>query len=138
MSVIVDTSVWSLALRRRLDKRDKPKQELIALIDEDRVVMLGVIRQELLSGVRSSQQFRTLRDRLRAFPDVEVDHIDYENAASCFNECRAKGVQGSNTDFLLCALALRRDLAIFTTGGDFPHYGRVLGIKLHEVRSEIG
>jgi len=136
--VIVGTSVWLLALRRRLDKRERAKQELTALIGEDRVLMPGVIRQELLSGVRSAQQFRTLRDRLRAFPDVEVDHVDHENAASCFNECRARGVHRSNTDFLLCALALRRDLAIFTTDGDFPHYGKVLGIKLDEVRSELG
>lgn len=137
MSVIVDTSVWSGALRRRVETDAKARQELAALIDEDRVLMFGAIRQEVLSGVRVAEQFRKLRDRLRAFPDAEVDHLDFENAASCFNECRARGVQGSNTDFLLCAVALRRDLPIFTSDGDFTHYARVLGIKLHEVRSEL-
>ena len=139
MSVIVDTSVWSLALRRRVEHGEKnERKELAALIDEGRVAMLGAIRQELLSGVRAKEQFRQLRERLRAFVDVRVEHIDYENAAACFNECRAKGVQGSNTDYLLCAVALRRDLAIFTGDDDFAHYQKVLGFKLHEIRAEFG
>ena len=136
MSVIVDTSVWSLALRRGVEKHEKAKEELVALIDEGRVLMVGVVRQELLSGVRAQQQFKKLRDRLRAFPDLQLDHLDHENAAACFNECRAKGVQGSNTDFLLCALALRRDVPIFSEDGDFSHYQKVLGIKLHALRRE--
>jgi predicted nucleic acid-binding protein len=96
--------------------------------------MLGAVRQELLSGIRGSAQFRRLRDRLRAFPDVALEEGDYEHAASCFNQCRSRGVQGSNTDFLLCAAALRRSAAVFTVDDDFVHYARVLHVKLHQLR----
>lgn len=96
--------------------------------------MLGPVRQELLSGIKEKPQFELLREHLRAFPDLELDTSDYEAAASASNLCRERGVQGSNTDFLICASAIRRDMAIFTTDGDFQHYARVLRLKLHELR----
>ncbi|BAY25433.1 putative PilT protein [Calothrix sp. NIES-2100] len=67
MSVIVDTSVWSLALRRKTPPHSFPVVALLRdLITDDQVVLLGAIRQEILSGVRSSEQFTRLRDYLRA------------------------------------------------------------------------
>ena len=134
MNVLVDISVWSLALRRDMPRQTPEETELVELIGEGRVLMLGAVRQELLSGIRGSAQFRRLRDRLRAFPDVALEEADYEDAASCFNQCRSRGVQGSNTDFLLCAAALRRSAAVFTVDDDFVHYARVLRVKLHELR----
>jgi hypothetical protein len=98
------------------------------------VVIIGPIRQELLSGVKEHRQFARLRDRLRAFPDLGPGQSDYEEAASCFNACRAKGVQGSNTDFLICSVAVRHDLSIFTTDRDFTEYQKHLPITLHEPR----
>ena len=70
--------------------------------------MLGCIRQEILSGVRSENQFQILRDHFRAFPDEVLQTGDYERAAEFFNDCRRKGLQGSNTDFLICAAAANR------------------------------
>ena len=96
--------------------------------------MIGAIRQEILSGIGASEQFRKLRDRLRAFPDVVLDEADYEEAATCFKRCRAKGLQGSNTDFLMCATSMRRSLAILTTDKDFAGFARILGFELHEPR----
>jgi len=95
--------------------------------------MLGAIRQEILSGVNLKEQFRELRNRLRAFEDL--DTVDYENAAACYNECRGKGIQGSNADFLLCAVSLRRDLPNFSDDGDFDHYSKAIGVKLHRSRA---
>lgn len=135
MNVLVDATVWSAALRRKSGDPDPCVAELVALIAEGRVVMLGAIRQEILSGVKLKEQFRELRDRLRAFEDLEVGTIDYENAAACYNECRDKGIQGSNADFLLCAVSLRRDLPIFSDDGDFEHYARAIGVKLHRARA---
>jgi hypothetical protein len=137
VNVLVDTSVWSLALRRQAPKNSPIERELTELVREGRIVMVGAIRQELLSGVREEVHFKKLRDRLRAWSDLDLDEIDYEEAAACFNQCRAKGVQGGDTDFLLCALSLRRKLAVFTTDQDFKHCAKVLGIKLHEVRDEL-
>ena len=135
MNVLVDTSVWSLALRRAKRVDDKVPGQLSELIQEGRVIMVGPVRQELLSGIKSQAQFELLRDHLRAFPDLALDEADYEGAAEAFNRCRQKGIQGSNTDFLLCAIALRRDLDIFTTDRDFDHYAKVLRLKLYRPRS---
>ena len=96
--------------------------------------MIGAIRQEILSGIRAAEQYKKLRDRLRAFGDESVDETDYEEAATCFNRCRAKGLQGSNTDFLICAVSMRRKLAILTTDKDFAGFARVLGFELHAPR----
>ena len=134
MNIIVDTSIWSLALRRARQVDEAPPRELVELIHEGRVVMLGATRQELLSGMKNPRQFEVLRERLWAFPDLALETADYENAASAFNRCRERGIQGSNTDFLICAAAQRRDYAIFTSDGVFRHFARVLDLKLHESR----
>ena len=135
MNVLVDTSVWSLAFRRNSKQNGVVVDELAELIHESRVVMMGPVRQELLSGIKHRAQYSALRDRLRAFPDIGIDHVDYEEAASCYNRCRAKGIQGSNTDFLICAVAIRRTFSLFTKDGDFEHFAKILPIRLHEVRS---
>ena len=134
MKVLVDTSVWSLALRRPAKQDSDEKAELVELIREGRVAMIGAIRQEILSGIRAPEQYRKLRDQLRAFDDIALDASDYEEAAVCFNRCRAKGLHGSNTDFLMCAVSLRRNLAILSTDDDFGGFARVLGFELHEPR----
>jgi len=132
--VLVDTSVWSLALRRPTNERSAETAELVELVREGRVEMIGAIRQEILSGIRAAEQFRKLRDRLRAFADVPLVESDYEEAASCSHRCRAKGLQGSNTDFLMCAVSIRHGLAILTTDKDFEGFARVLGFELHAPR----
>jgi predicted nucleic acid-binding protein len=134
VNVVVDTSVWSLALQRGAPRGTAPERELAELIREGRVLLVGPVRQEILSGVCDPTQFKRLRDRLRAFPDVSLESRDHEEAAACFNRCRAKGVQGSNTDFLLCAVAMRRGAALLTTDKDFDRFARILRIKLHGPR----
>ena len=131
MKVLVDTSVWSLALRRRGAAARPEVVELRALIDEGRVAMIGAIRQELLSGLRTHASFEQLRDHLRPFPDEPLERADFERAAEHFNTCRARGLQGSNTDFLICAAAERRHQSIFTTDDDFVRFAKVLPISIH-------
>ena len=135
MNVLVDTSVWSLALRRAKRADSSVSGELAELIGEGRVVMLGAVRQEVLSGMKIKAQFDQLREHLRSFPDLELETADYEEAASAFNRCRERGVQGSNTDFLICAAAARRKLAVYTTDGDFRQFARILKVELHEPRT---
>jgi predicted nucleic acid-binding protein len=135
VNVLVDTSVWSLALRRAKRVDSTVPGELAELIGEGRVVMLGAVRQEVLSGMKVKAQFDQLREHLRSFPDLELETADYEEAASAFNRCRERGVQGSNTDFLICAAAVRRKLAVYTTDGDFRRFARILDVELHEPRT---
>jgi predicted nucleic acid-binding protein len=137
MNIVIDTSVWSLALRRQPSSRASEALELADLVREGRAAMLGPVRQELLSGVRGEQQYEALRRHLRAFPDIALEAEDYEEAASFFNRCRAKGVQGSNTDFLICAVAARRRFGILTADTDFLHFAKVLPIELHSPRASL-
>ncbi len=133
MNVLIDTSVWSLALRRSAPQDEPHVRELRRLIDELRAEIIGPIRQEILSGVREPARFDALRQMLRAFPDLAVGIEDYERAAEFFNLCRQAGLQGSNTDFLICAVAEGRGLTIFTTDQDFQRFQNHIPIELHVV-----
>lgn len=135
MNVLVDTSVWSEALRRARPDANPIAEELSSLVRERRVVMMGPVRQELLSGLRDQRRFDELRTHLRAFPDLLLRAADYEDAAEAHNLCRAKGIQGSNTDFLICAAASRRRLSIFTTDQDFVQFAKVVEVNLHAARA---
>ena len=131
MSVIVDTVIWSLALRRNaLGQNSGITDQLQGLIRNNQVRLLGAIRQEILSGLRTPEQFNRLRDTLRAFPDTALVAEDYELAAEYFNTCRQHGVQGSNTDFLICAVAHRRHDQILTADRDFQHFQAHIPVNL--------
>lgn len=137
MNIVIGTSVWSLALRRARSSGAAEALELAELVREGRAAMMGPVRQELLSGVRGGPQYEMLRGYLRAFPDVALEEEDYEEASSFFNRCRAKGVQGSNTDFLICAVAARRRFGILTTDTDFLRFAKLLPIHLHSPRASV-
>ena len=130
MKVLVDTSVWSLAFRRRAPAHPAV-DELRHLIGDGRAAIVGPIRQEVLSGIRETAVFERLRSHLQAFSDEPITEADYERAAECFNICRAKGLQGSNTDFLLCAVAELHRFPILTTDDDFTRYARILPFAVH-------
>ena len=136
--VLVDTSVWSLGLRRQLRDltplQQRLRSELHELIAAGRARMLGAVRQEILSGVREDTQYRRLRDELRTFLDVSLASEDYEEAARIYNACRATGVAGSGTDYLLCAVALARNWEIFTLDRDFDHYAKAVKVRLYQPR----
>src|SRR5262245_65959563 len=134
MMVLVDTSIWSQGLRRNVRTRSPESVELSELIRDGWAAMIGPIRQEILSGVKSERQFELLRDHLRAFPDTELTVEDFELAAHLSNRCRAHGVQGSNTDFLICAVAAHRGYSIFTTDEDFAAFARFVPINRHTPR----
>lgn len=134
MKVIVDTCIWSLALCRNAPESNQLVDELKELISEVRVQLIGPIRQELLSGIRSKKQFRNLRDHLSAFPDLQLESEDFELAAEYYNLARAKGIQGSNTDFLICSLSNKHKMPIFTSDKDFEQYRTAFPVQLHVPR----
>ena len=138
MKALVDTSVWSLALRRKSEVLNSAEKSVVAelteLIKEGRAGIIGLIRQELLSGIRNVEQYEKLCTYLRSFPDEPVDTADYEGAARAGNQCRSKGIAVSVVDALLCAVAMKRRWTIFTTDPDFKNYATVLPLKLHALR----
>jgi predicted nucleic acid-binding protein len=142
MKVLVDTSMWSLALSRREGDLNPREQslvlELTELVKEGRAGIIGLIRQELLSGIKTQAQFEGLRRVLVAFPDEPVDTSDHEAAAQAGNDCRARGIAVPLVDMLICAVAQPRGMPIFTTDPDFEKYARALAVKLHSVSRGIG
>ena len=139
MPVIVDTSVWSLALRRNTQKAKQTKSTattspyvklLKGLIQNGNASLFGAIRQEILSGIKDNNQYKKLATRLRAFPNISLTIEDHELAAAYFNTCRQKGIQGANTDFLICAVASQRQCPILTANKDFELFSQHLPIDL--------
>lgn len=135
----MDTTIWSLALRRRPAGRNPDETRLVdawkELVSDGRIVLLGVIRQEILSGIASENQFERLRDALAAFPDEVILTADHVRAAGQFNRCRTAGVAGSPVDFLISAVAERLAIPIFTTDRDFERFARHLPIRLFDPAS---
>jgi len=134
MRVLIDTPVWSMALRRRAADLAQNERRLVQLlyeiVDEGRAQLLGSVRQELLSGLREDAQFRRLRDYLRDFPDIALAMEDYEEAARASNECRKSGIASTPVDMLICAVGLHHGYEIFSTDRDFSRYAAVLPIRL--------
>lgn len=134
MKVVVDTCVWSRFLRRNRPVSDSIAQEVVRLVRRDAVQMLGPIRQELLSGAQPDERFELLKEYLRFYPNVSLDEEDDETAASFYNRLRQRGVQGTGTDLLICAVAVRHCFKVFTTDTDFTVYANHIPIKLHRAR----
>jgi predicted nucleic acid-binding protein len=138
MNVLVDTSVWSLALRRKTESLNATEIFIVAdlseLVREGRARLMGLVRQELHSGIKTTEQYEKLRLHLRSFPDEPIDTSDYEEAAKAGNRCRGKGILVSTVDILICVVAIKREWAIFTTDPDFTNYVKVLPISIHMPR----
>lgn len=131
MKVLVDTPIWSYALRSQKAEFDSLVKDFESLIYDHRVIIIGPIRQELLSGYSQRAKFNNLVDKLKHFENAPIKDIDYIQAASFSNTCRSKGIQGSHIDFLICAVAYRLKANIFTTDNDFKYYAKHIPIKLH-------
>ncbi len=135
MYTLVDTSIWSLALR----KKDKTKEDeyLISyfsdIIRDLRLVIIGPIRQEILSGISDLNRYKELREKISIFEDYQIQTKEYELAAQYYNECRQNGIQGSHIDYLICAVAVSNQMKIFTLDKDFDNYKRIIPIELEKI-----
>jgi predicted nucleic acid-binding protein len=138
VNVLVDTSIWSLALRRASRNLNPTEKAIVAelaeLIKEGRARIIGLVRPELLSGIKDASQFEKLKQILRSFPDEAVDTADHEAAAIASNQCRSKGLAVSVSDMFICAVAQSRGWAIFSTDPDFRRCATILALKLHSPR----
>ncbi len=131
--VIVDSDVWSEAFRKK-GKEGLSVLALRRLILDGEVVMIGPIRQESLSGIKEQARYEKIRDALRAFPSQRIDEPIFETAAAFHTLCRSKGIQGSHTDFLICACAVEWRVAILTKDKDFTRYAKHLPIELYSLK----
>ena len=131
MKVLVDTCIWSHALRSKKPEFEAQVKSLEALIADQRVLIIGAIRQEVLSGYSDLNKFETLKTKLNYFENTPILDEDYITAAKFYNECRQNGVQGSHIDLLICAVAVRLNVQIFTSDKDFGFYQQHLPINLY-------
>jgi predicted nucleic acid-binding protein len=133
--ILIDTSVWSLALRRQTRHLQPAERAIVAqwaeLVREGRVQLIGPIRQELLSGLKDSRQFALLEQRLDSFPDARIESADYVEAARYFNLLRGRGISGTGIDLLICAVAARNEWPVFTVDSDFARYTLHLPVRLY-------
>ena len=126
MTLLVDTSVWSLALRRDASASE-PEVYLLkaALLGADVVVTTGLVLQELLQGFSGPKSRAQIIERFAALPLLQPDREDHVAAADLRNICRRAGVQIGTIDALLAQLCIRHDLTLLSTDNDFklaaPH-----------------
>jgi predicted nucleic acid-binding protein len=120
VTLLVDTSVWSLALRRDSTKASPEVDALRAALEGgEPVVTTGLILQELLQGFTGPRDRNKIIDRFGALPLISPDRQDYIDAAELRNRCRRAGVQVGTIDAILAQLCIRYDLMLLTTDKDF-------------------
>ena len=131
MTILVDTSVWSLALRRD-GAESEPEVRFLkdALAGADSIVTTGLILQELLQGFSGPRAAQAIVERFRALPLIQPDRTDHIAAAEVRNTCRRAGVQLGTIDALLIQLCGRHELTLLSTDKDFVHAALHIPIKL--------
>lgn len=120
MTLLVDTSVWSLALRRDATSSEPEVPQLKdALLGADVVVTTGLVLQELLQGFSGPKASAQIIERFAALPLLQPDREDHVSAAELRNTCRRAGIQIGTIDALLAQLCIRHELTLLSTDNDF-------------------
>jgi len=131
MTFLVDTSVWSLALRRDAEATEPEVRQLKdALFGSETVVTTGLILQELLQGFSGPKAQAQIVERFAALPLLQPDRDDHINAAALRNICRRAGVQIGTVDALLAQLCIRHEVTLLTTDKDFTHAARHCPLRI--------
>jgi len=131
MSFLVDTCVWSLALRR-----DKP--DAIPEVDElrraleagDEIFVTGLVLQELLQGFNKPKAYNQIIEYFSVLPFIVPEREDHIKAASLQNQCRKKGIQAGTIDALLASLCIDRGIRILTVDKDFSQIAKISPLKV--------
>ena len=130
MSVLIDTSVWSIALRRDQPPASREIETLRAAIERGDVCMLGIILQEVLQGFPSPDRTRRLLEHLSPFPLLSLHRGDFIYAAEIRNRCRVKGLTISTIDAQIAAAAINHRCALLTLDRDFTGLARHSPLRL--------
>jgi predicted nucleic acid-binding protein len=131
MNLFVDTSVWSLALRRTSDTKDVHVDRLRhALESGEAVFTTGLVLQELLQGFAGPTARDAIVERFAALPILMPERDDHIAAAELRNRCRRSGVQVGTVDALLARLCSRHELVMLTTDRDFEHIARIAELEI--------
>ena len=136
MTVFVDTSVWSLALRRDAPAAAAEVSLLIRAIESGETILTtGLVIQELLQGFSGPKARDRILDRFSAVPLLVPDRDDHIRAAELRNRCRRSGVQVGTIDALLAELCIRHDLTMLATDQDFERIAGHSALKVWKTPS---
>jgi hypothetical protein len=131
LSLFIDTSVWSLALRRDSPAASREVGVLVRAIESGETILTtGLVLQELLQGFSGPKSRDQILDRFSSVPLLAPDRDDHVRAAELKNHCRRNGVQVGTIDALLARLCIRHDLTMLTTDQDFQHIAEHSTLKL--------
>ena len=131
MSLFVDTSAWSLALRRNAQSAHASVAVLRrALLDGDTIVTTGIVIQELLQGFNGAKDQTRIIERLQVLPLLNPSRDTHIQAAMLRNTCRRNGVQIGTIDALIAQLCIEHDLSLVTADNDFMHAARFVPLRL--------
>jgi predicted nucleic acid-binding protein len=134
MRILIDTSIWSLALRRQSVVVNPEAMILKTIIEQgEDIFLLGIILQEVLQGIKNPKDFHVLKDYFDAFPLIEIVREDYIKAAELKNRLMKKGKQISTIDALIASTAISYGCYLFTTDKDFEHIARHSSLKLFKM-----
>jgi predicted nucleic acid-binding protein len=135
--IVVDTSVWSLAFRRRswpngvmpgvvklLQKLTKEKQQ---------VVVPGIVLQELLSGVKDPVQGERIKELMEGYPLILATKEQYIEASNISNVCRRAGVSAATIDCQIAAQCIMLDGVLLTLDDDFKRISGCCGLRLYPI-----
>lgn len=131
MSLFVDTSVWSLALRRD-SPAEMPEVHALAraIQSGQELVTTGLVLQELLQGFAGPKAPGKIIERFAPLPLVSPDRRDHIEAAELKNACRRSGIQLGTIDALLARLCIRHGLTMLTTDEDFNRIPARFGLRI--------
>ena len=131
MRVIVDTSVWSLSLRRKKTVESSQTLMLKKLIEnQETIFLIGVIVQEVLQGIQNNLLFQKIQKHLKAFSWLHPQEEDHIYCARLYNQCLSHGVVPSTTDILIAGMAIKHNCSLLTTDKDFEFIAKHSELRL--------
>jgi len=135
---IIDTSVWSEALRRKKNTVNSSETAVRKIIEnDDEIVIPGIIIQEILTGISNEKLFREIKDILDDFAYLDITKKDYIYASELSNECRSKGITAGSIDFLIASAAIRNELELVTFDKDFFNISKHSDLKILDINRFI-
>jgi predicted nucleic acid-binding protein len=131
LNILVDTSIWSLSLRRQsANDRAEVKRLQEIILSGEKIYTAGIILQEILQGIKDNNQFNKLKSHFEAFSLISPGADTYIYAATLFNKCRRSGIQLTTIDCLIASIAIQYDCYLFTADGDFSLIPQIAPLRL--------
>ena len=135
--IFLDTTILSIAYRRKYRNDDKPIEALMLqqmVAEHKPIIVPGIVLQEFISGLRENSQFQKLQKLAESFPIILATQQHHIEAAKIANACQNKGVTTSATDCLIAAMAIEQNAQLFTTDQDFVYMAYHCPVRLLEFK----